>query len=297
MSRIHWLGGVALVLLSSVVARGQATVDPTPSPGGIDGVIAVAEAAQADEYYLGVECLPVMPALRSQLNLPEGQGLLVGAVVAESPAAAAGIVRHDVLLRVGGKPLSEPRNLRDAVQAAQGGKLKIELIRGGKPKTIEVAPAKRPVGPSANLPGQEDARDLAAPGDWETVQKWLEGMMPGQEGQTRQMRVFGDHGWIVPKDAIIPKPLPTDMSIVVSKAGDQPAKIKAQRGRQKWELTEKELDKLPADVRPYVEQMLGRGPFGLVGNVRSFAAPKRPGPTPATSRCPRLSGSRNAWMK
>ena len=100
-----------------------------------------------------------MPALRAQLNLPERQGLLVGVVVPGSPAAAAGIAQHDVLMRVGDKPLAEPRDLVEAVQAAKGGKLKIELIRGGKPKTIEVAPAKRPAGQVANLP---DKRKPAA---------------------------------------------------------------------------------------------------------------------------------------
>ena len=62
-------------------------------------------------------------------------------------------------------------------------------------------------------------------------------------------RIVGP-GAIVPKDVLVQKPLPADMSIVVSKEGDQPAKITVHRGQQKWELTEKELDKLPADVRP-----------------------------------------------
>jgi hypothetical protein len=60
-------------------------------------------------------------------------------------------------------------------------------------------------------------------------------------------------------------PLPANMSVFISKEGDQPAKIVVKRGDQKWEVTEKELDKLPADVRPHVERMLGRGLWGVVG--------------------------------
>jgi hypothetical protein len=52
------------------------------------------------------------------------------------------------------------------------------------------------------------------------------------------------------------------VSISISKAGDQPAKVVVQRGNDKWEVTEKELDKLPADIRPSVEQMLGQGMMG-----------------------------------
>ena len=61
------------------------------------------------------------------------------------------------------------------------------------------------------------------------------------------------------------------MSIVISKEGDQPAKIVVKRGDEKWEVTEKELDKLPADVRPHVEHMFGHG--GLIG--ASSTTPRR----------------------
>ena len=57
------------------------------------------------------------------------------------------------------------------------------------------------------------------------------------------------------------------MSVAISKEGDQPAKITVHRGNDKWEVTEKDLDKLPADVRPFVEQMLGHGMVGVVGGA------------------------------
>jgi len=279
MSRIGWLSGVALLLLGSLAAQGQtreerALADPSHPWGPIDGVIAVGESSPADEYYLGIECLPVMPALQAQLNLPERQGVLVGVVVPGSPARAVGIAQHDVLIRVGDKSIAEPRDLFDAVQASKGGKLKIALIRGGKPKTVEISPAKR----SENAGGT--VSQMASPADWEAVRKWMEGAMPGQNGNATRLpgtiTIVGP-GTIVSKGAFAQRPMPADMAVAVSKAGDHPAKISVRRGDEKWELTEKELDKLPADVRPYVEQMLGRGPFGLVGNIRAFASPTASG--------------------
>jgi membrane-associated protease RseP (regulator of RpoE activity) len=279
MLRTSWVAVAALVLWGVGTAEAQTPAEAPAIKIGQFSVSGPAETTvgggpfQQGGYYLGIACQPVMPALRAQLNLPERQGLLVGAVVPDSPAAAAGIAQHDLLMRIGDKPLSDPQVLLDAVQASKGGKLKIELIRGGKPKTIEVAPAKRPEqagGMVAQMP---------SPADWDTVWKWMEGVTPGQRddaGRSPGTFTIVGPGTIFSKNVFARKPMPADMAIAISKAGNQPAKIKVQRGDEKWESTEEELDKLPADVRPHVEQMLGRGPLGAVGNIQAFELPLPP---------------------
>jgi len=215
------------------------------------------------EYWLGVEAMPVPPALRAHLNLPEGQGLLVGGVVADSPAAKAGLKEHDILLQAGGKPLTDISDLIAAVNAAKETKLSLIVIRGGKQQTIEVVPAKRPAEFSKKSVGTSEDDD------WGTLQKWLEGMRSkegGFDGWGPFRFRFFHPGMIVPKDV----PLPGNMLVVITKEGDQPAKIMVRRGEEKWELTEKELDKLPADVRPHVERMLGRGAVGIIGGAKGF---------------------------
>jgi membrane-associated protease RseP (regulator of RpoE activity) len=236
---------------------------------GDDALIADPPAEPSD-YWLGIECYPVPAMVQAQLKLPERQGLLVDRVAPNSPAAKAGIEQYDILLRAGDKVLAEPRDLVRTVQAAKEAKLTIELIRGGQHQTIEAVPAKRP----------EEARRplgaMPAPGDWETMQKWLDQMRREQgvdEGDGRGPMHFRllRPGAILP-NALAELPLPGNMSISVSKEGDQPAKIVVKRGDEKWEVTEKELDKLPADVRPHVEHMLGHG--GLVGALeRAVPAP------------------------
>ena len=47
------------------------------------------------------------------------------------------------------------------------------------------------------------------------------------------------------------------MSITITKTGDKPAEITVKEGDEKWEVSEKDLDKLPEKVRPYVDGMLG----------------------------------------
>ena len=217
------------------------------------------------KYWLGIYCSPVPPALRAHLTLPEKQGLLAVSIAKDSPAAKAGIAQYDILLRAGGKPLTDPRDLLTAVEAAKETKLKIDLIRGGKPRTIEATPAKRPTptaGTSVQVPEQ---------GDWTTVQGWLANPTFGQSwsftpADPQQFQLFHP-GAIVPNNTLAPKPLPTNMSVSITKEGNEPAKIKIQRGNDKWEITEKDLDKLPADVRPFVDQMLGHGMVGIVGGA------------------------------
>ncbi len=210
------------------------------------------------KYWLGIGCRPVPPPLRAQLNLPEKQGLLVASVVPDSPAAKAGIIHHDILLRAGDKPLMETTDLIQAIEATKEGKLKIDLIRGGKLKTVEAMPAKRPE--EARRPG--GGRPM--PGDRETIQKWLQEMTSAGEadgdgqGPLLPFTIIRP-GAIVPGDVLGSIPLPPNMSIVISKDGNQPTKIMVRRGDQKWEVTDKELDKLPTDIRPHVERMLGRG--------------------------------------
>jgi hypothetical protein len=256
-------------MLWGAVARAQ-TVDPEAGYDELThGAITVAQPAKTPEpaeYWLGIGCRPMPPSLRAQLNLPEKQGLLVEAVVPDSPAAKAGIVQHDVLLRASDKPLAEPRDLVRAIEATKQAKLKIDLIHGGKPKTVEATPAKRP----------EEARRHAgaapAPADWETMEKWLREMGPvGEaEGPRPPLRFrFVHPGMIVPPGVAVASSLPAGVSVVISKEGDQPAKIVVRRGDRKWEVTEKELDKLPADLRPHVERLLGRGAWGVVGALPS----------------------------
>jgi hypothetical protein len=247
------------------------------SAGGAITDARPAAVPELAEYWLGVGYLPMPPALRAQLNLPEKEGLLVEVVVPDSPAAKAGIVPHDILLRAGGKPLVDRRDLVRAIEASKNGKLKIELMHRGQAKTVEATLAKRP----------EEARRGDAPpaaADWDTMEKWLHGMWPDSEanGARPPLRFrFVHPGMIVPPGVAVASPLPPDMSVVISKEGDRPAKIVVRRGAENWEGTEKELDKLPADVRTHVERMLGRGAVGFVG---AAVSPFDMGPEAGTSQ-------------
>lgn len=98
----------------------------------------------ASEYWIGINGNPIEEALRSQLALEEGRGLLVTEIVGDSPAAKAGLKIHDVLLSAGDKPLHESGDLAAIIDEGKGTKLTIALIRGGKPIIMPVTPERRP---------------------------------------------------------------------------------------------------------------------------------------------------------
>ena len=93
-------------------------------------------------------------------------------MVPDSPAAKAGLVQYDVILKADDKKITEVSDLLQAVEAAKDKEMKLEIIHDGQPKTIAVTPAKRP----------EDARLPAPPpeSDIEAFRKWIEQFPTGE---------------------------------------------------------------------------------------------------------------------
>ena len=289
MLRSSILGIVVLTGLCVAVA----VAEPPPAanvagPNGGMFYTAMVDLPEPSEYVLGVHCAPVDPVLRSQLSLPEKQGVVMLSIVPDSPAAKAGIKQYDILLGADGKLFKTRVDLVAAVEAAKESTMKIELLRGGKRQTIEVAPVKRQTFESEAAEQSAQPHTIAvAQADTVIMRKWIEGMMPKQNGgpprENVTFRVFRP-ATIVAQNVIVPKPMPANMSIKIHKIGEEPAKIEVHRGKEEWKLTEKDLYKLPEDVRPFVEQMFGRpGPtlsasFGMVGSasVMSDATPDAP---------------------
>jgi C-terminal processing protease CtpA/Prc len=98
---------------------------------------------QKTEYYLGISLKPVDDALRAQLQLPPGEGVVVTSVVEGSPAAKAGIEKHDIVLKLGGKSIDSHEALERQVQATRNKSTDLELRHRGSPRTVQITPAAR----------------------------------------------------------------------------------------------------------------------------------------------------------
>jgi len=101
-------------------------------------VTALGRGEEPKRRRLGVGLAPshVAQQLRRAVGLPERDGLLVREVEEDSPAAKAGIAEGDLLVAVGGKPLTGADDLFEAL--AGEGPLEVTLVRGTDERTVTV---------------------------------------------------------------------------------------------------------------------------------------------------------------
>jgi hypothetical protein len=91
------------------------------------------------EVARGAQLGPVPGVLRTQLAIPEGQGVVVESVREGSTAAAAGLKRHDVILEIDGTKVTGPADVRALLKRDST----VKALRGGKEETLQPAPAKK----------------------------------------------------------------------------------------------------------------------------------------------------------
>jgi HEAT repeat protein len=103
---------------------------------------------------LGVRCRSVTPVLRSQLSLPQRQGLVVHQLLPQSFAKTQGLQQFDIILEVEGKPIRTELDLRGLV--AKGGK--VTILRKAKRQSLTFTKAPktqaRPIRPRRLRPAE-----------------------------------------------------------------------------------------------------------------------------------------------
>jgi len=108
--------------------------------------------------YLGVYAVPVddlSGRLKRRLKIEGNEGLVVVEVVPDSPADEAGLHHGDVITRANGKAVTDPDELRQQVnQVGPGHKIKLSVLRDGKPKEITAQPEEEPLEVITTLPPQ-----------------------------------------------------------------------------------------------------------------------------------------------
>ena len=101
---------------------------------------ALARGETATPPKLGVAITPrhVARRLRRAVGLPDTDGLLIRAVIEDSPAARANLAPGDLIVAAAGRPVHAMDDLFDALQAARGGTLQLTVIRGTDERAIQV---------------------------------------------------------------------------------------------------------------------------------------------------------------
>jgi serine protease Do len=137
-------GGPLLNVLGEVVGINTA-INPAANTIGFAVPINLAKSiltqlrdtGRVERGWLGVGIQQIDDDLAKAFALPDRKGALVSQVSPGSPAAEAGFERGDVIVRFDGQPLDEMRELPALVSVTPiGKKVKIDVLRKGKPKTL-----------------------------------------------------------------------------------------------------------------------------------------------------------------
>ncbi len=142
-------GGPVLDASGHVIGINTAIYSPNGGNIGIGFAIPSNEAASVvaqlrnggvvEHGWLGVQIQNMSDDLAKSLGLEGTQGALVADVVGGSPAARAGFETGDVITRFGGTTVDSARALSRAVgEHKPGDKVSVEVLRDGKPQTLDV---------------------------------------------------------------------------------------------------------------------------------------------------------------
>jgi serine protease Do len=148
-------GGPMFDLAGNVIGINTALISPTGGNVGIGFAIPAEQARPIIESlrrgqrvqrgYIGVSLQPLGESEATALGIPKNQGELIRAVTPGGAAARAGIQQGDVIVTVGGKPVTPDESLAYLVsQQPVGSRIPIELIRNGRRQSVTVQVAERP---------------------------------------------------------------------------------------------------------------------------------------------------------
>ena len=108
---------------------------------------------KADHPYLGIHMITLNAELRKEFNeeqqfpfkVTDNEGVLVVRVVEGSPAQKGGLKQGDIMVKVGGQPVSKAVEVQEQVELSTIGEtLAVEVMREGKSVTLEVFPGSFP---------------------------------------------------------------------------------------------------------------------------------------------------------
>lgn len=120
---------------------------------------------QAGGGWLGVHTVPLVPALRAQLEIPEGQGIVIEFIAGDGPAAEAGLEENDIILTLDGKPVRSVEAFRKQLRESMpGATAVITYLRKGKEgsaiATLGERPAESPPGDAVTREAERLMREM-----------------------------------------------------------------------------------------------------------------------------------------
>ncbi len=148
-------GGPTFDLFGRVIGVNSAIFSPTGGSVGIGFAIPADTAESITRQliangkvvrgYIGAQIQNFTPEMADALDLSGTKGAVVAQVTPGGPADKAGVLRDDIVLSVNGVAIDSSTALtRQVARVGAGENLRLEIIRGGKKRFIDVRSGVRP---------------------------------------------------------------------------------------------------------------------------------------------------------
>ncbi len=105
----------------------------------------IARDGEVTRGWLGIQPVPVTPALARELSLAQPEGVIIVGLQQGGPADKAGMQLMDVVTEIGGKSTRNvPQLLARIAELAPGATAKVRIVRAGSDVAVDVVVGKRP---------------------------------------------------------------------------------------------------------------------------------------------------------
>jgi S1-C subfamily serine protease len=129
--------GEVVGINTAIVAAGQGIGFAIPINMAKGVVNQLIKKGSITRGWLGVSVQPVTEEIAQSFGLKKATGALVADVIAGSPAEKAGIRQGDIITRLAGKEIKDPKQLQRVVaETVVGQKVEADIFREGRAETI-----------------------------------------------------------------------------------------------------------------------------------------------------------------
>lgn len=150
--------GEVVGINTAIVAGGQGIGFAIPVNMAKRIIPQLRDEGRVTRGYLGVTVQTLTEELAESFGLDEPKGALVNAVMEDSPAAAAGLKRGDVILSFNGEEVSQTSDLpRIVANTPVDKEVKVEVFRNGKVREINVKVGRLDDGQQARAAAPDDS--------------------------------------------------------------------------------------------------------------------------------------------